>query len=211
MSSYPTIDIQTTYPMINDQLDLPIYTDRLIIRALQSSDLLAYHSLLTDKGAMRNEPLSPDLSYTENVFPTPPGEAAEDDLWLGIFLKEPNNREGNLIGDGGVYYLLLSTEWPNLSDRIKEQYWNRGYATEFVRAFMRFWWRIPRHRQLKNLTIHPATLNAQDSPDQEVRERVYISVTHGNSANQKVLTKAGFEKFEGMGEGTTHWRQIREN
>ena len=49
MSSYPTIDIQTTYPMINDQLDLPIYTDRLIIRALQSSDLLAYHSLLTDK------------------------------------------------------------------------------------------------------------------------------------------------------------------
>ena len=72
MYYYPTTDIMTTRPMIHDQLDLPIHTERLIIRALQSSDLLAYHSLQTDRGAMRYEPLSPNLSHTENIFPTPP-------------------------------------------------------------------------------------------------------------------------------------------
>jgi RimJ/RimL family protein N-acetyltransferase len=200
-----TIKVRTHSPNLHDLPPLPIYTHRLILRELRQTDLEQYHTLLTDIGAMRGQNISNGLHYTQDVLPLPP---FQDEIISGIFLRKKHNKESPLIGDGGIYYLRIDTEWPNLTYRIKEEHWNKGYDTEFLNAYMRYWWSIP--RQTKLLRINPATLNYQDNPEQSIKERVYISVTHENLANQRVLTKVGFEQFYGMSQAVTHWRRICE-
>lgn len=162
MSSYPintsvqptpiqTTEVWTSSPDLRNLPPLPIYTNRLIIRELRKTDLHQYQTLLTDPGAIGGANIPSDLNGIRNMLPILPDEY---ELTLGIFLRRQDNQEGPLIGDGGLYYLRLDTEWPNLTYRIKQDHWNKGYATEFLNAYMRYWWSIPRQSEPKRLTIN---------------------------------------------------------
>ncbi len=66
-------------------------------------------------------------------------------LYFGIFLKNSDGSEGELIGDGGVHKIgLTHTEWSEFGYKFRKEYWGFGYATEFVCTFMQFWWNLPR-------------------------------------------------------------------
>ena len=196
--------VLTTRPILKGNLPLPILSNRLIIRSLSLSDLEAYHILLSQPEAMEGNNMSPDISYTEIMLEDelPPYDSQ---IYLGIFLKKSDNSDGDLIGDGGIYHLQTQGEWPELSYRFKKEYWNNGYATEFVIAFMRFWWSLP--REPTTLQVHPSSVGFQNT--HQATERVYASVKLENKASQRVLEKAGFKLFEGMGsDWLTHWRNI---
>src|SRR5882757_755349 len=93
--------VSTTRPNTGGYLPLPITTDRLNIRVLHISDLDAYCTLLRDPGAMEGEPImDPAESQRELQRALPPFTT---DLYLGIFLRNPNGSEGELIGDGGMF------------------------------------------------------------------------------------------------------------
>lgn len=206
------VTVSTTRPVLGDNLSLPIFTDHLIIRSYRLSDLEPYHALLSQPEAMGNN-MSLDLNYTKQLLDEelPPHEY---DLTLGIFLKKSDRSEGDLIGEGGVHHLRTKGEWPELSYRFKKEYWNKGYATEFAIAFMRFWWNLPREATV--IEVRPKTVLQQDTPRvsqqdiPKVAELVYASVKKNNEASEKVLKKAGFEFFDAdMGDdGVTHWRNI---
>nr|YP_010620791.1 hypothetical protein PN052_mgp25 [Pseudofabraea citricarpa]WAX38802.1 hypothetical protein [Pseudofabraea citricarpa] len=184
--------VSTTRPLVDGILPLPIFTDRLIIRSFRLSDLEAYHTLQTQPEAHEGylELVSTDLSCTEDRLKKelPPYESR---LYLGIYLKKSDDSEGDLIGNGGMQNLHSQKGWPNFGYQLKKEYWNKGYATEFATAFMRFWWGLPRERT--NLEITYSSVDFQDRS--EVAERVYASAKLDNKASQRVLEKLGFEPF----------------
>ncbi len=132
------LTVWTTRPVIGGNLPLPILSNRLVIRSYRLSDLEAYHILLSQPEVMGNENMSPNLSYTKSMLEEEL-EPCDSQIYLGIFLNNSDGNEGDLIGDGGMHHLRTQGEWPELSYRFKKEYWNKGYATEFVIAFMQFW------------------------------------------------------------------------
>lgn len=201
------LTVLTTRPILGDNLSLPIYSDHLIIRPFRSTDIQSYHTLLSEPEAMEGNNMSPNVSYTEEILEDqfPPYHSQ---VILGIFLKKSDGSEGDFIGEGGAHHLRTTGEWPELSYRFKKQYWNRGYATEFAKSFMRFWWNLP--RETVNLQVRPTTVSNEDTSS-IIRERVYASVKQGNKASQRVLYKTGFELFNGTDQDWyTEWLNIKD-
>ena len=98
------IDVLTTLPVVEGELPI-IYTDRLIIRAPEYSDIDAYFSLRTQPEAMtdsgRGKP-GANISETLNKLERLIG-GDKDNIYFGIFIKNSDGLEGDLIGDGGVH------------------------------------------------------------------------------------------------------------
>lgn len=125
-------------------------------------------------------------------------------VYFGIFLKKSNSREGELIGDGGVHKFTSDrTGWPEFGYKFKREYWGYGYATEFARAFMQFWWSLPRTDA--RISVASCSLNLQDTP--KVVEQVYAWTTVDNEASKGVLRKTRFESFEGLDNELINWRR----
>ena len=209
----PKIFVETTRPVVGDDMPQPIISDRLIIRSLRPTDLEAYHTLLTQPEAMNYDPSwsifeegSWDIGITEMELndELPPHNSSH--LYLGIFLNNSDGSEGDIIGDGGIWS-REEGEWPELGYRFKKEYWNKGYATEFTTAYMRYWWDLPRVPAI--LHVHPATIDFNDG--KKVVERVCAFPLPENVASIRVLQKSGFEPFEFEGRifRETSWRILR--
>jgi RimJ/RimL family protein N-acetyltransferase len=126
-------------------------------------------------------------------------------VYFGIFLKEPDGSEGELIGDGGVHkFVSDEIGWPEFGYKLKKEHWGYGYATEFVKVFMEFWWNLT--REPRSLLVRIPAPGLLYTP--KVRERVYAWTTRDNRASQRVLMKVGFEKIEGINNGLINWQFI---
>lgn len=191
------VTVSTTRAVLGSNLPMPIYSDRLIIRSYRISDLEAYHTLLSQPEAMEGQNMSLDLASSKDRL-IEELVTSDSDLCLGIFLKKSDGSEGDLIGEGGLQNLLTEGEWPELSYRFKKEYWNKGYATEFVTAFMQFWWSLP--RESANLKVRPNSVGLHHTG--LVEERIYANVKPENKASQKVLEKTGFNMLEYMDNGS---------
>jgi len=199
------IDVLTTLP-IKDELPI-IYTDRLIIRAPIHSDIDAYYSLRTQPQAMTDSSkgipdanLSITLNKLERLI-----KRDNDSVYFFIFLKNLDGSEGNLIGDGGVHNLKSdSTGWPEFGYKFKKEFWGKGYATEFGKAFMEFWANIP--RKDVEIPVNPSSINYYDNL--YVKERLTAYTRNENLASQNVLWKLGFQSFKGLKNGLINWQKI---
>ena len=121
-------------------------------------------------------------------------------------MKEPDGREGNLIGEGGV--CQPENCWPQLNYNLDKNYWNKVYATEFVTAFMRFWWSLP--RETARFQVQPSSLYTLSTSDGI--EMVCAQTKPDNKASQRVLEKSGFVLFEDMDiDGLRQWRNVSSN
>nr|YP_009546955.1 N-acetyl-transferase [Hirsutella thompsonii]AYP41291.1 N-acetyl-transferase [Hirsutella thompsonii]AYP41320.1 N-acetyl-transferase [Hirsutella thompsonii] len=198
----------TTQPLLKKgTLHFPILTDRLIIRPLVLSDLDAFHSLRIQPEAMAHSGQDgPDtnidqtLAELEILMQPYPHTLA----YCGVFLKNSDGYEGELIGDGGMWGLLSKeTGWPVFGYKFKKEHWGLGYATEFATAYMQFWWGIAR-TQVKTI-VASCTVNQTDEL-QVVPEQMYAWTTKENKASQRVLHKVGFRSFEGLDNGLINWR-----
>ncbi|KAL7892236.1 acyl-CoA N-acyltransferase [Trichoderma sp. SZMC 28014] len=145
-------------------------TDRLLIRPLVPEDA---HSLQVLRTQQRLSPfLRPNDEKTYNA----------------ICLKDT----GEMIGMGGCHQMVSMFGWPAIGVMIRREFWGQGLATEFVKAWLEMWCKLPRAEtelQVDRRTLLPGE-GEEKSPEQ------MIAFTRSdNIGSQRVLEKAGFERF----------------
>lgn len=200
-----TIEVSTTLPVVEDNVPLSIISDRLILRRLVFSDLEAHHSLRGQPEAMAHSRRGkPDANLEETLAHL----NRMSDTYFGIFLKNSDGSEGELIGDGGVHkFVSEKTGWPEFGYKFKKEYWGQGYATEFANAFMDFWLNLPR-TDARIVVASSSVVLCQDTS--HVVELVCAWTTEDNLASQNVLKKVEFKSFQGMNNGYVNWRKTFE-
>ncbi|KAI1798549.1 acyl-CoA N-acyltransferase [Daldinia bambusicola] len=169
----------------------PIRTERLLIRPLREDDLQVYHQLRLQPEVMANSRKGrPDRDLEEtrlglNDFLPP---RSDETFLYGVFLRST----GEFIGEGGIHTLESSScGWPELGYRFKREVWGRGYATEFLKALLKAWWDLPRHRA--QLRVHSSSI--QKGKELEAVEQVHANTDLQNVGSQRVLAKLGFVQF----------------
>nr|AYE67558.1 hypothetical protein [Annulohypoxylon stygium] len=107
---------------------------------------------------------------------------------FGIFLKEKDGREGELIGEGGVN--AFEGHRPTLYYVFKMEHWNYGYDTEFVKSLKLFWRSFPR----KDLQIRVIYSSINFRETSKVTELLMATSDPDYERSKKVLQKAGFDE-----------------
>lgn len=197
------VTVSTTLPIL-ENLSAPFYSsERLIIRTPNiPSDVEAFYSLRKQTEPMKLlGQIQPDKDSNQTrkaLEHTQPGYTS---VRFGIFLKEKDGREGELIGEGGV--CAFKGGWPYLYYIFKEEYWNYGYGTEFVKALIKFWRSLPRKEA--QIRVLYSSVDLRETP--KVTEILEATTKPENVGSQKVLQKVGFEKYgEHTNTGYICWR-----
>ncbi|KAK1980807.1 acetyltransferase [Colletotrichum cereale] len=184
----------------------PIVTDRLVLRPVSPDDLQPLHVLRTQPEVMKWSAagrVDADIEETRAKLAQnlPPNDA--DNYDLSICLRST----GEWIGIGGCKRSGGGElGWPEIGYMLRKDYWGRGYATEFVEAFLAAWWSLPRSE--REVDVDKSTVPGHRAG--EVVEEIVTAVTEpGNFASQNILGKCGFKKLkmwrdqgEEGGEGT---------
>ncbi|KAL6899987.1 acyl-CoA N-acyltransferase [Trichoderma evansii] len=169
----------------------PVMTDRLVIRALVPEDAHSLHILRTQPEVMANSPQGrpdKDLEETQqrlNLFLPPKDETTYN---CAICLRET----GEMIGIGGCHQLISMLGWPAIGYMIRKEFWGQGLATEFVKAWLESWCNLPRAEA--EIEIDRRTL-LPDEGEESSPEQVTAFTLLDNMGSQRVLEKAGFERF----------------
>ncbi|KAK7962214.1 acetyltransferase domain-containing protein [Apiospora aurea] len=181
----------------------PIQTERLLVRALTQDDLQAMHELRTQPEVM--------IFTARGIVDTDIAQAQER---LDSFLPPRGDLEtyntavclaatGELIGLGGVHRVASPVlGWPELGYQLKREHWGKGYATEFLRAFLERWWALPRVEveiEVDALSVAAADCSggSQDGDGERVvPEMLAAMVDANNPGSWRVMQKAGFEQFK---------------
>ncbi|KAI0163108.1 GNAT domain-containing protein [Pestalotiopsis sp. NC0098] len=166
-----------------------IRTERLLIRPLLTSDTEAFYKLRSDPELQQHSIVRglPDAteeqtrSYIESL--QSPGD--ESHWYFGAFLAST----GELIGEGGLPDTECRkgrTGWPEPDFLIAREYQRQGYGTEFYKAVMDSWWKLPRERRRRQL--HPFAVPGIEAGAKLV-DHVAILYESSNEAADAFFTK----------------------
>ncbi|KAI1112079.1 acyl-CoA N-acyltransferase [Nemania sp. NC0429] len=193
----------------------PIRTARLVLRALTEGDVAALHALRAQRAVMAaaytGVTVRPDRDPDETrawLAPYLPPLGGEDTFIPGICLADT----GELIGLGGVYHVDADGDdelgWPEVGYMLREEHWGRGYATEFLQAFLSAWWRMPRSEAriaVDAMSVAGLVVGDQDrdrggregegEEEEEVPEMLCAVIEETNLRSLRVLEKTGFKRF----------------
>ena len=170
-------------------------TERLLCRPLVEEDWPEYHKMLQEEQTMINAGVGPML------FPRAArayfDDQREDWASLGIFARKVDDdvAEGEFIGTGGVYW--SKDRLPEVCYVLKQRFWGKGRATEFLNGFLEVWWNMPRISI--DMCVETKFLDAEERGVVPERLTVPIKLERGDSQN--VVKKAGFSD---RGEVTIH-------
>lgn len=106
-----------------------IVSERLIIRKFRAEDWKDIHEYLSDKKVIQFEPYEP---FSENESKEEAIRRAENKAFLAVCLKE----SGKVIGN--LYFAKQDYETYELGYVFNSNYWHNGYATESVKALMKY-------------------------------------------------------------------------
>lgn len=205
--------IYTTVPRYLPPSQTPTFhTRHLILRLFRETD--PYFSLLNEDlvesftgPPQFRHPLGlhsimlPEIDYYNSVF-------------FAVFTKTPDNGEQELIGfggggdiSGGLYrdygeQARRIVAWPTLVLKFKREYWNRGYATEFLATYMNFWWNRPRNPVF--FDNHSSIIRDAPwiSPDNHHPE-LFCATTQPEGRN--LLAEVGFDYMRTLDNGQEIW------
>ncbi|KAG8163571.1 hypothetical protein KVR01_006868 [Diaporthe batatas] len=213
------VRVRTTLPVLPPNSSRPhVTTPRLVLRPFDPSDLDALYTL-------RQQPEVMQWTTVGRVDVDREETAAK----LGLFLP-PNDTKtfncaiclretGELIGQGGVHAFEQPAGdatagpqlgWPEVGYMIRKEWWGRGIATEFLRAFLGMYSGLPRKGRVdREVTASSAEgaggpgpgpelgagAGAEAEAEAEVREALVAVIDASNAASQKILERCGFESF----------------
>ncbi|KAM0335446.1 hypothetical protein ACHAQA_000492 [Verticillium albo-atrum] len=178
-----------TEPLPADASRQPILTSRLIIRPYTSADVHPLHVLRTQPEVMINTStgrIDQDLAETQAKLALylPPND--DRTFNFAICLRD----SGAFIGCGGCHMFVGDLGWPVIGYMFLKEHWGKGYATEFVTAFLDAWWALP--RSVCEVRVDRGTVRVGEDG---LAEEQFTAVTVlDNIASQRILTKTGFVK-----------------
>ncbi|KAJ6107724.1 hypothetical protein N7523_009047 [Penicillium sp. IBT 18751x] len=184
-----------TSPLPPNSERATVTTHRLIIRALQETDLEALYALRRQEDVMQWTAagrIDRDIEETRsklNLF-LPPNDAASFNC--AICLKE----SGEFIGIGGCHLFPAAHGWPEVGYMLRQEFWGRGLGSEFLSAWLRMWGELPRTERDFRVKQEMA------AGEGEMDEHLIALTEKDNVPSQRVLLKAGFEKFREWTEGS---------
>ncbi len=213
---------------------------RLVLRPLAPGDLPAYHALRSQPEVMAYSSQGrPDRDAAESrghlgaflpphgdtatyncavcLAASPGGEEEEED---GDMEKDGEEGEGPLVGVGGMHRTDQFSGWPEVGYMFRREHWGRGYASEFLAAWLETWWGLPRSGAGVEVEVDPRSLlglglDLDSAPGEgdgdgdgdgdadgaaagvppRVPEHLTAFVEEGNVASRRVLEKCGFRPF----------------
>lgn len=211
LSDEDFVRVTTTLPAVPyPQLHLrqPVKTERLLLRPHCESDLDALHVLRRQPEVMirtmQGKP-DADMDATKKNLSKrlPPHDESNYDF--AICLADGDSEAGGeFIGIGGSSYRKGQHGWPEVGYMLRKEAWGRGYGTEFVKAFMKIWWELPRVEA--EIEVHKSTMDSP-APCGEIKveaERMFAVTESDNRASQRVLSKCGLELVHEWEEENTH-------
>ncbi|RGP74478.1 hypothetical protein FLONG3_6037 [Fusarium longipes] len=201
------IPIKTTLT----KLPYPRLEDRPIIRTKRLILKPFYEEAANDLFPMRAQPEvmmwtsqgtpDKDLEQTRSWASQRLPPHHETDFSYVISLIET----GQVIGAGGTYRRACELGWPGIGYAFRTEAWGKGYATEFLSAFMKVWWELPRIEA--SIEVDRTTLTEDEvkaSSDCAIVERCAAETIKENVGSNRVLVKAGFKKVK-------EWRNEEKN
>lgn len=168
----------------------PATTERLIIRPLVPEDAHSLHILRAQPEIMANSPQGrPDKDLEETRQKLSPFLPPNDEKTYNcaICLKDT----GELIGIGGCHKLLSMFGWPAIGYMVRKEFWGQGLATEFVKAWLQMWCELPRAEAELEIDRRTLLFEGEESSPEQVTAFTLLE----NVGSQRVLDKAGFERF----------------
>ncbi|KAL4724582.1 hypothetical protein ACLX1H_008024 [Fusarium chlamydosporum] len=202
-----SVQIKTTltqlpYPRLEDR---PIITtERLVLKPFYEGAAEHLHPMRAQKEVMmwtaQGAP-DKDLEETKKWASQRLPPYHETDFSYVISLLET----GEVIGTGGTYKRACGLGWPAIGYAFRKEAWGKGYATEFLSAFMKVWWQLPRVESL--IEVDRTTINEEEiaaSPDRVLAERCAAETISDNLGSKRVLEKAGFRNVK-------EWRNEEKN
>ncbi|KAI0001235.1 acetyltransferase domain-containing protein [Xylariaceae sp. FL0662B] len=170
-----------THPLPPNPERPPIQTARLIIRPFAPGDLAGIHALRAQAEVMEfssagrpDRDLAETRAFMDGVLAPRDAETFNHAVCLAA--------TGELVGVGGVR---------GLGYLFNREHWGRGYATEFLRAWLRAWWALPRSEAVVEVDAQSVS-----GGEEEVPEMLYAMVEERNSGSVRVLEKLGFRMYE---------------
>lgn len=213
---YLGTSVITSHPIIPPNASrAPIMTSRLLIRPLSQKDLQSLYELRSQPEVMRWTQLGivdSSLEVTQSKLDhfLPPNDT--DSFNFAICLRgtqnmvntESDTGEGDLIGIGGIHNCGTDSSnptrlgWSEIGYMFRKEHWGRGYATEFLRAFLEAWKELPRRQIRRDVdvsTLLPTERMMAELSNQnmrETREQIVAIVDKENYSSVRVLEKTGF-------------------
>ena len=189
-SIFPSVpvEVSTTKPSHKNLGEFS--SERLLFRPLLASDFSAYLSIYPSETPSTPGQRQPE-AYVQSTRDYFIERKLIDYAMVGIFLKKSDGTEGELIGDGGVFLLDNKDEkWPEVYYVLKKEFWNKGYATEFVKELLRIWWSLPRENT--RIRVQSASLGKLFYRS-EAKELLGAEINMSNIGSIRVVEKAGFQ------------------
>lgn len=187
------VTVKTTLPTFpfppNDQRQI-IKTERLVLRPFNNdqNDLEGLHALRAQPEVM-----------TWSIQGRPDKDLEETSINLArqvspVEIQRYNwaiclASTGEIIGIGGCGTFNGELGWPVLGYMLRKETWGKGYATEFLKAFTKAWWALPREEV--ELKVDKNTVRGSG----DVKDECIAAITlDSNMASHGVLRKSGFER-----------------
>ncbi|KAI1752181.1 acetyltransferase domain-containing protein [Xylaria castorea] len=200
------VKVKTTWPIIPPSADrTPIRTERLLLRPLTAADVEEVYGL-------RNQPevmiwtmagvvdKNVDESRVSLDRFLPPKDLVTYHCAI-VYLGDASENEdtkGVIIGTGGAHKVRPELGWPEAGYMFRKEYWSKGLATEFMRAFTKAWWALPRSEvelEVDAASVKEKAKNNNDGGVVEVPEILMAKVSMTNTGSWRVLEKVGFKEY----------------
>lgn len=180
----------------------PIRTERLLIRPFERSDVEAIYQLRKQPEVMQwtvlgliDKDIEQSRTFVERFQPPKDTETYNFVVW---YLGEASeNKDGVLIGCGGCHKIDPELGWPELGYIFRKEYWNKGLATEFIQAFVKAWWTLPR-TQIEVKVDAQSVKGKMDDDEKvvQVPELLTALIEAKNMGSRRVLEKNGFREYK---------------
>ncbi|KAI1763561.1 acyl-CoA N-acyltransferase [Hypoxylon sp. FL1150] len=192
MSEQQKVKVKTflpTRPLPPNSERKPICTERLIIRPFAEDDVDGIYAIHRQPEVMMYTTrgrIDDDKEVTRKSMGRfmPPNDLH---TYSNVICLKST---GEIIGTGGINRPDQMFGWPEVGYLLKKEAWGQGYATEFLKALLSFWWTLPRSEI--ELGVDAQSV---DGPG-EAPEMLSALTEQANIGSQRVLQKAGFREFK---------------
>ncbi|KAJ8129495.1 hypothetical protein O1611_g4133 [Lasiodiplodia mahajangana] len=207
----PKMKVKTTWPRVPPNAErTPIRTERLLLRPFEAADVEAVFELRQQPEVMLwtsfgtiDKDIDQSRTFVERFLP--PNDTQTYNfvvVYLGD-AGESDDSNGVVIGVGGAHKTRSHLGWPEVGYMFRKEYWNKGFATEFLRGFSKAWWALPRNNEVEievdaeSLEGRVESISEKNDGDAiQAPEILTALIEARNIGSRKVLEKAGFKEYK---------------